>query len=234
MSSIPTLESRFLGGIFGLAVGDALGTTLEFSRPGTFTPITDLVGGGPFKLPPGNWTDDTSMAICMALSLIEKGEWNPSDCMDRFVRWYNEGYMSGKNRCFDIGNTTAGALAKFTKTMHPYCGGTDKNCSGNGSIMRLCPVPLLFHKYPTAAIEIAADSSRLTHGSEIAKDCCRYMSGLIVGALHGNSKEELLSVRFSPEPNQFNTKKLCPFAVFGVTVILVCRISFATYRVIKI
>jgi ADP-ribosylglycohydrolase len=52
---------RYRGCLLGLAVGDALGTTLEFKRPGTFKPISDMVGRGPFDLKPGQWTDDTSM-----------------------------------------------------------------------------------------------------------------------------------------------------------------------------
>ena len=63
----------FQGALMGLAVGDALGTTIEFQEPGNFTPITDIIGGGPFKLKPGEWTDDTSLALCLAESLIEKG-----------------------------------------------------------------------------------------------------------------------------------------------------------------
>jgi ADP-ribosyl-[dinitrogen reductase] hydrolase len=65
-------KSRHIGCLVGLAVGDAVGTTLEFRSPGGFEPIDDLVGGGPFQLKPGEWTDDTSMALCLAASLIEK------------------------------------------------------------------------------------------------------------------------------------------------------------------
>jgi len=66
-----TRDARMRGALIGLAVGDALGTTLEFRKPGSFTPITDMVGGGPFRLKPGEWTDDTSMALCLAESLLE-------------------------------------------------------------------------------------------------------------------------------------------------------------------
>ena len=71
MSTRPGLLSRYRGALLGLAAGDALGTTLEFTRRGTFTPIEDMIGGGPFRLQPGQWTDDTSMALCLAESLIE-------------------------------------------------------------------------------------------------------------------------------------------------------------------
>ena len=84
-------RDRYRGALLGLAAGDALGTTLEFKRPGTFAPITDLVGGGPFGLKPGQWTDDTSMALCLAESLIECQGFHPVDQSTRSCRWYREG-----------------------------------------------------------------------------------------------------------------------------------------------
>ena len=76
----------------GLAVGDAVGTTNEFKWAGTFEPITDMVGGGPFLLKPGQWTDDTSMALCIADSLLAKGRYDSFDVMERYQRWFSEGY----------------------------------------------------------------------------------------------------------------------------------------------
>ena len=76
----------------GLAVGDAVGTTNEFKWAGTFDPITDMVGGGPFLLKPGQWTDDTSMALCIADSLLAQGRYDSFDVMDRYQRWFSEGY----------------------------------------------------------------------------------------------------------------------------------------------
>ena len=84
-------RERYRGCLLGLAVGDALGTTLEFCRPGSFTPITDMVGGGPFRLKPGQWTDDTSMALCLASSLTERGGFDARDLMELYVRWWREG-----------------------------------------------------------------------------------------------------------------------------------------------
>jgi ADP-ribosylglycohydrolase len=75
-------------------VGDALGTTLEFKAPDTFKPVTDMIGGGPFGPEPGQWTDDTSMALCLAESLIATGGFDPKDQMDRYCRWWREGYLS--------------------------------------------------------------------------------------------------------------------------------------------
>jgi len=97
-------RDRYLGCLMGLAVGDALGTTLEFKAPGTFKPWTDLVGGGPFHLEPGQWTDDTSMALCLAECLIEKKGFDPVDQLKRYVRWFREGYLSSTGKCFDMLN----------------------------------------------------------------------------------------------------------------------------------
>jgi len=88
------LRNRYRGALLGLAAGDALGTTLEFRGPGSFNPITDMIGGGPFKLEPGQWTDDTSMALCLADSLICMHSFDPKDQMDRYCRWWRAGYLS--------------------------------------------------------------------------------------------------------------------------------------------
>jgi ADP-ribosylglycohydrolase len=98
------LRERYRGCLLGLAAGDALGTTLEFKPPGSFQPIEDMVGGGPFNLRPGEWTDDTSMALSLAESLIERRGFHPADQLSRYCRWWREGYLSSTGRCFDIGN----------------------------------------------------------------------------------------------------------------------------------
>ena len=201
-------RDRFLGCLLGLACGDAVGTTVEFSRPGTFKPVTDMVGKGPFGLKPGQWTDDTSMALCLTESLLEKQGFDPVDQLERYVRWWREGHWSSTGRCFDIGNTTRSALSEFLRTHAPYCGQTDELSAGNGSLMRLAPVPLYFASDPRAAIERAGDSSRTTHGAKNAVDACRYFAGLIIGALQGKSKAELLEAVYAPLPGLWESSPL--------------------------
>jgi ADP-ribosylglycohydrolase len=169
---------RYRGCLIGLAVGDALGTTLEFATPGSFAPINDMVGGGPFGLKPGEWTDDTSMALCLAESLIEKNGFDPVDQLLRYVKWYRNGHLSHNGRCFDIGNTVRSALQCFEKSGSPHCGSTDPRSAGNGSIMRLAPVPMYFAIKPELAIELSGESSRTTHGAVTCVDACRYMAAL--------------------------------------------------------
>ena len=107
---------RAIGALLGLAVGDAVGTTLEFHSPGTFAPIDDMIGGGPFDLEPGEWTDDTSMALCLAESLLDTGAMDLDDQLRRYLLWYDDGYLSSNGRCFDIGNTIRRQLERFRRT----------------------------------------------------------------------------------------------------------------------
>ncbi len=192
------MQARFRGCLLGLAVGDAVGTTLEFHPPGSFQPIDDMIGGGPFQLNPGEWTDDTSMALCLAESLVECRGFEPRDQMQRYLRWFRQGYLSSNGRCFDIGNTVRQALLRFEATGDPYCGSSDHYSAGNGSLMRLAPVPMFFGNQPSEAVERSGESSRTTHGAQEAVDACRFMGGLLVGALNGVSKETLLSDSYCP------------------------------------
>jgi ADP-ribosyl-[dinitrogen reductase] hydrolase len=185
-------KDRFRGCLLGLAVGDAVGTTLEFKSPGSFKPIHDMVGGGPFRLKLGEWTDDTSMALCLATSLLEKNGFDPKDQMDRYCRWWKEGYLSSNGRCFDIGNTVAAALSQYLKTRDPISGSTSPHSAGNGSIMRLAPVPMFYYPDKQTAIRYSAESSRTTHGAAECVDACRLLAAIICRALSGLPKEDVL------------------------------------------
>lgn len=209
-SPVDAARDRYLGALLGLAVGDALGTTLEFTEPGTFTPITDMVGGGPFALKPGQWTDDTSMALCLAESLAECGGFDPLDQMQRYVRWWKEGHWSSTGRCFDIGNTTSASLRRFMASGDPIAGRTDDYASGNGSLMRLAPVAMYFAHDPALAVQMAAESSRTTHGGRAAVDACRYFAALLVGLLAGRPKEEVLSEHYAPVAGLWEAQPLHP------------------------
>lgn len=186
-------KDKFRGALLGLATGDALGTTVEFSRRGTFEPLTDMVGGGPFSLKPGEWTDDTSMALCLGQSLITCNGMNLSDQLDRYIEWWRSGHNSVTGECFDIGNTVRKALENFAVTDNPHSGSSDPMSAGNGSIMRLAPVPMFFAYDKLLAGNQAAESSRSTHGAKDAVDACYVYAQLIVATLQGQSKYEILS-----------------------------------------
>jgi len=203
-------RERYRGALLGLAVGDALGTTLEFRRPGSFEPITDMTGGGPFQLEPGQWTDDTSMALCLAESLIECRGFDAVDQMERYCRWWRDGYLSSTGACFDIGNTVRGALRRFEETGDPIAGSTDPMSAGNGSLMRLAPIPMAFAQDPELAIEQAAAMSATTHGAREAVDACRYYAGLIGMALAGAGKADLCRPLARPVRAAWSAGELAP------------------------
>jgi ADP-ribosyl-[dinitrogen reductase] hydrolase len=185
-------RARFRGCLLGLAAGDAVGTAVEFKARGTFSPVTGMVGGGPFGLEPGQWTDDTSMALCLATSLVEMGRFDADDQMAQYVRWWREGYLSSNGICFDIGNTVSSALRRYRVSGEAFSGSTDPNSAGNGCIMRLAPIPMFFWRDRTAAIEHAAESSRTTHGAAECLDACRLFCAILLRALAGEPKEEVL------------------------------------------
>lgn len=188
----------------GLAVGDALGTALEFRPPGSFTPISDIVGGGHFDLLAGQWTDDTSMALCLAESLIETKRFDVNDQMERYLRWATDGHLSSTGSAFGIGGTIQAALLEHIKTGQPLAGSTHPRSAGNGSIMRLAPVPLAFSQDWKLSIDKSGESSKTTHGTQVCIDACRYLGGLIAGAANGSSKEELLSPNYYPDTNNLS------------------------------
>ena len=192
-----SIQDRALGAFVGLAVGDAVGTTLEFCARDAQPRLEDMVGGGPFDLPPGTWTDDTSMALALADSLAATDH-DAVDCrdlMDRFVRWWQQGTYSPVGRCFDIGNATRGALTRYRATGDPLAGSTAPQTAGNGSLMRLAPVALRFLLDRPRLIAAAADQSRTTHAADEAVDACRAFAALLADAIAGSPRAELLAPR---------------------------------------
>ncbi len=187
-------RDRAIGAFLGLACGDALGTTLEFSRRDSRPCVTEFIGGGPFKLKPGEWTDDTSMALCLADSILASRGFDPRDAMERFVRWWREGSNSVTGRCFDIGNTTRDALSRFLETGNPMSGPVGSRTAGNGSLMRLSPVAIAWWRTPEEATSIARDQSRLTHGAAEAVDACALFAGMLCAAISGAGKSETLGL----------------------------------------
>ena len=191
--STPSLDrGRFRGALLGLAVGDAVGTSVEFKAPGSFDRVTDMQGGGPFYLPVGAWTDDTSMALCLAESLVERRGFDPIDQLERYVRWYRDGHWSSTGRCFDIGIATRSALEHFERTREPFPGDAYPRAGGNGPLMKLAPVALAYARRPEEAVRYAAESARTTHGAPEAAHASRYFAALLVGALNGADREALL------------------------------------------
>lgn len=192
------VRDRALGAFIGLAVGDALGTALEFETRDAKPPVTDMVGGGPFNLRPGHWTDDTAMALCLADSLIACGELDERDLMERFCRWYLDGENSSTGTCFDIGITTRNAIEQFRWTGDPIAGPTDGRTAGNGSIMRLAPCAIRYHNDPERLRDVARRQSYVTHGAVEAVDACEAMATVLASLIQGEPLTDVLSGSYGP------------------------------------
>ena len=183
---------RALGSFVGLAVGDAIGTTVEFRPRGSFPPITDMIGGGPFRLEPGQWTDDTSMALCLAESLLAAPTLDHHDLMQRFHRWMMLGENSSTGKCFDIGKTTLRAIGEFGRSGNPTPKLRGRNLAGNGSIMRLAPVAVRWWHNPQMAEQVARRQSETTHNVTEAIDGCALLSRILCGAIAGDGAAALV------------------------------------------
>ena len=192
----PGTKDRAIGALVGLAVGDAVGTTLEFKSPGSFTPISDMVGGGPFRLPVGAWTDDTSLAMCLAESILDTGALEPSDQLTRYVAWWKDGYWSSTGHCFDIGIATRGALSRFEQTGAVIDPGPDEQAASNGSLMRLAPAPIRWFTDLAEAAHRSGESSRTTHPATRPVDACRVMGAMIAALIQGAPADDVLAPDF--------------------------------------
>lgn len=178
--------SRARGCFIGLVVGDALGAPLEFSHRGAcYKELTEMVAGGPFDLQAGQWTDDTSQALCLADSLLEKG-FDEHDQMRRYLRWLWHGYNSSTGQCFDIGNGTRRALDHYGKTGR-FFSDENPNAAGNGSLMRLAPVVIRYQNHPNL-LAFCRRSSRVTHPNREAAENCALFGGLLQRLLQNCSK----------------------------------------------
>ncbi len=187
-----TLSNRYLGCLLGLACGDAVGAPLEFKERGTFTPIKDIAKGGKFGMQPGEWTDDTAMALCLAKSLIECKEFDAHDQMTKYLRWVDDGYCSTRDNAFGIGQTVLWALVNFHRNNEPFSGNEKPNSAGNGGLMRLAPVPMFFNGNQGRAVHFSIESTRTTHAAEECLASSEIFTHYLLRAFSGLDKQEIL------------------------------------------
>ena len=180
------------GALVGLAIGDAVGTTLEF-LPRDRSRVTDMVGGGPFRLKPGEWTDDTSMALCLAESYLEAGTMDIDTFRKKMVRWYHYGENSSNGRCFDIGNTTRFALDEYLKYGKGWFGNTSEETAGNAAIIRHAPVAIYRRKSFLSMWNDSKSQSLATHGATESISGCQFLGAILYYLLNGHSKEDAFS-----------------------------------------
>lgn len=184
--SMDACRDRAVGALVGLAVGDAVGTTLEFATRDSYEPLTDMVGGGPFNLEAGQWTDDSSMALALADSLISHNGFNARDLMGRFQEWMEDGRYSSTGTCFDIGVTTHAAIQRWQSTGDPIAGSTDQFSAGNGSIMRLAPVAIRYWRNHPRLDDVARRQSETTHATIACLDACSVMAHMLAKLISGS------------------------------------------------
>jgi ADP-ribosyl-[dinitrogen reductase] hydrolase len=189
-------RDRAVGALVGLAIGDAVGTTLEFSARDDMRPrLDDMVGGGPFRLKPGQWTDDTAMALALADSLIACDQLDEADLLQRFCEWWHTGKYSCTGTCFDIGSTIAAALKRWETTGNIHAGSNDPRTAGNGSLMRLAPVAIRFHNDRARLIDAAERQSLTTHGAREAVEACCAYAELLADFISGPYQAQVLAPR---------------------------------------
>lgn len=183
---------REKGVFYGCLVGDALGSPVEFKERGTFPEVCDMIPCLHFRNPAGAFTDDGSLMLCLAAALIHtEGRYDPHAVLSHYLEWYRNGYMSATGHCFDIGHTTQLALMNFEENETLEADTRGKYRAGNGSLMRIAPIPLLFGHDFVKAWNIGIEESKTTHSNETATWCCAVWSVLVSMALDGKSKAEL-------------------------------------------
>lgn len=186
------LRGRFLGSLLGLAVGDALAAATQFRRPGRFTPIGDLIGGGPFDLPRGAWSDDTAMALLLAESLLESGGFDPRDQVARYLRWQKQGYLSATGQCLGITTGTARALARAQWRRQVFPGSHDPDVVDPEVLSRVAPVVMYFFADASVAEQQAAEAGRTTCQAPAALTACRTLARALHAALAGQPRNAIL------------------------------------------
>ncbi len=181
----PRLRDRVVGGLLGLVAADALGVPVEFrSREHLRArPLTGVTGYGTYNQPPGSWSDDSTMALSTAASLLDG--YDPEDMMERFSRWFRYGEMTPHGELFDIGNSTAMAIKRYVEgEPRAFWGGRKEENNGNGSLMRIFPLSAFVHAYEDEdIIKYSEEVSALTHGHVRSTLACAYYSLVIRGLL---------------------------------------------------
>ena len=209
------MNDRRRGTLIGLAVGDALGAAVEFKSPGSFAPVTGYRNGGPHRLEAGEWTDDTSMALALADSIATAG-WDLKDQAERYVQWMEAGQVFGEWSMFRHWHHDECGVAQIhgKQGCHSSSERRRESASGNGSIMRLAPVPIRYADfYPNKIEEIsrfAEESSLPTHASDQCVSACRYLATVLAALIHGEDRDEVLSPDWQPLQQLNDIKPLHP------------------------
>lgn len=184
------LRGRFQGALLGLAVGDAVAAATQFGRPGRFAPVGDMLGGGPFELPRGGWSDDTAMALCLAESLLECEGFDARDQVNRYRLWQQQGHLSATGHCVGITGATSRALALAQWRRQAFSGTHDPQAQDPEALSRVVAVSLYFFgRGAVVASEHAAEAARTTCQAPVVLGACRALAAALHEALCGRTRE---------------------------------------------
>lgn len=192
LAAASNLRDRFLGALVGLAIGDAVAAATQYRRPGSFPPVGDMLGGGPFELPRGAWSDDTAMALCLADSLLERNVFDARDQMERYRRWQQQGYLSATGQCVGITASTARAIAMAQWRRQALFGSHDPSQQDPEPLSRVAAAVLFFFATSGEAINQATEAARTTCQAPAVLDACRALARAMYAALTGQPKAIVL------------------------------------------
>src|SRR5215469_9376553 len=193
LAAARSLRERYLGALFGLATGDAVAAATQYRRRGTFTAVGDLIGGGPFALPRGGWSDDTAMALCLADSLLATDGFDARDQVERYRRWQREGYLSATGQCLGITASTARALARAQWRRQSFSGSHAPEALDPEPLSRVTPVVMYSFASAGQGEEQAAQAARTTCQALGVLSACRSAARALHAALAGRSRSEIVS-----------------------------------------
>ena len=193
LAAAQKLRDRFHGAMLGLAAGDGLAAPNQFRKAGSFTAVGDMLGGGPYDLPQGGWSDDTAMALCLAESLLESSGFSARDQVARYARWQQDGHLSATGQCIGITASVARALAAAQWRRQPFAGSHDPKHLPPDPLTRVAPSVLYFFASPADAIAQAAEAARPTAQAPELLSACRLFAAMLHGALSGQPREQFLA-----------------------------------------
>jgi len=192
---VDALRDRYRGLLLGLALGDALAAPAQHRRPGSFTRIGDLIGGGPYDLPRGAWSDDAAVPLIIVESLVESDGFDRPDLDRRLGAWQTEGLGSATGQCLGISATLARALAARGADPHAL---VDATRVDREPLPRAAIAAAFELAEPERAVALAADLARLTHTAPVVVDACRYAAAIAVGVLSDVPRQDLLAPDWAP------------------------------------
>ncbi len=178
-------KSRVAGAFIGLAVGDAMGAPFERKEIGSFTYTKEMIGGGPYKLPVGAWTDETATALCLAQSLLVTHELNVHDLVERLKKWVENGENTSTGECIGIEQKLLNFVTNFDRNRKVNSDHIFQKAKGSSVLARVAPIACIHWDDLQSARRIAKQQSYLTHSSEIVAGSCEFLvlvlSHLIAG-----------------------------------------------------